>query len=75
MTYIRHRISMLMQEGYQEPRTESEACHMGSEYTYSVQCGNCPQYGDYLLLGFIVKSLALCSRPSASRAGGEGSQD
>lgn len=30
------------------------------------------RYGDYLLLGFIVKSLALCSRPSASRAGGGG---
>lgn len=42
VTYIRHR-SMLMQEGYQEPRTESEASHTSSEYTHSVQCGNCPQ--------------------------------
>lgn len=30
------------------------------------------RYGDYLLRGLIVKSLALGSRPSASRAGGRG---
>lgn len=66
VTCIRHR-SVLMQE----PRTESEASHTSGEYTHSVHfVETVLRYGDCPFTWFIVKSLALCSRPSASRAGG-----